>query len=271
MTLCVLVSVALPLTACAPLEDFLRDSARSGVPQSPVPVVDQVDRDDPFGGTEAEGYAEGFDAPEAASISDYPSDRVQEAYDITRDHLEAVYLEPDAVFGEDNSAFTALLTSQALDWYLEHHGHEDPELDSRGVAFNLAPGTAEPVGDVVKVDGRMWAETARDETGWDYLAVHTEYTIVHPVSRPGSSASVRLVTSHYGEMSFYDPGDGTWEAFPNWWRVVGPTHCLMDEYTFTPAYPDEEQRGERVRGAPENAYDLDNARDQEECGAIRET
>ncbi|USY22524.1 hypothetical protein NE857_13465 [Nocardiopsis exhalans] len=271
MTVCAAVSAVLALTACAPVEDFLSDAAWSGVPQNPVPVVDQVDRDDPFGGTRAEDYAEGFEAPEAASIGGHPADRVQEAYETTRDFLEAVYLEPDAVFDEDNSAFTALLTGQALDWYLEYHGHEDPELDSRGVPFNLAPGTAEPIGDVVKVDGRMWAETARDENGWDYLAVHTEYTIVHPVSRPDGSASVRLVTSHYGEVAFYDPGDGTWEAFPNWWRFVGPAHCLAEEHTFTPAYPDEGQRGERARGVPEDAYDLDNARDQEDCGAIRDT
>ncbi|GAB3736164.1 hypothetical protein [Nocardiopsis nanhaiensis] len=274
LTLCAALTTTLALTACAPVEDLLGEAASSTAERLSEPEVDQVDRDDPFAGTEADDYAEDFETPEAASVGEvgeYPGDRVQEAYDMTAEYLEAVYLEHDAVFDEDNSEFTALLTEQALDWYLEHHGHEDPDLDSRHVPFNLAPNTAEPIGDVVKVDGSMWAETDRDELGQDYLAVHTEYTIVHPVARPGASASVRLVTSHYGEVSFYDPGDGTWEAFPNWWRAVGPTHCLLDEHTFAPAYADEEQQGEDVGGAPDDAYDLESARDEEECSAIRDT
>ncbi|MGW5880302.1 hypothetical protein ACWFMI_27530 [Nocardiopsis terrae] len=275
LALCTAVSAALTLTACAPLQEFLDEAAPTPLSEVSVPLVDRVDRDDPFGGTEAEDYAEGFEVPEASAVGPYPSGRVQEAYETTRDFMEAVYLDRDAVFGEDNSAFTALLTDQSLAWYMEHHGHEDPELDTRSIPFNLAPGTAEPIGDVVKVDGRMRAEEADDEYGQDYLAVRTEYTIVHPVARPGEPVSVRLVTSHYGEVSFYDNGDGTWEVFPNWWRFVGPTHCLLDEHTFTPAYPDEEPRGERPRGVPDDPYDLEDgpAADgaENECGAIRDT
>lgn len=270
--LCGAVSAMMFLTACAPLQDLLNETVPDTASSTPVPEFDQVDRDDPFGGTEAEDYAEGFDPPEASAVGPYDEQRVQEAYETTQDFLEAVYLEQEAVFDEDNSVFTSLLTGQALDWYLEHHRHEDFELDSRHTPFNLTPGTAEPIGDVVKVNGDMWAAEAQEESGWEYLAVHTEYTIVHPIARPGEPVSVRLVTSHYGEVSFFDLGDGTWEVFPNWIRSVGPTHCLMDEHTFTPAYPDERPRGDRPKGMPEDAYDLENARgDEWGCGAIQDT
>ncbi|WP_017599898.1 hypothetical protein [Nocardiopsis lucentensis] len=275
--LCVTLAAALTLTACAPVEQLLEDLADDALEQNGIVILDEVDRDDPFGGTEAEGYAEGFDVPgEIDAVGPYPQARVREAYELTRELMEAVYLNQDAVFDEDNSEFTALLTPQSLDWYLENHGHEDPEIDTRYIPFNLTPGTAEPIGDVVKVDGRMWAEEASDPNGLDYLAVRTEYTIVHPVARPGDPASVRLVTSHLGEVSFYDMGDGTWELWPYWTRSVGPAHCL-DQHTWTPAYPDELPRGDRPEGRPEDPYDLDNARedaadpDGGECGAIKGT
>ncbi|MEV2275353.1 hypothetical protein AB0I72_07185 [Nocardiopsis sp. NPDC049922] len=277
---------ALTLTACAPFDGVLRDSVEDvlhDVATDTAPIVptldfDQVDRDDPFGGTDAEDYAEGFDLPdEVAAVGPYPTGRVREAYETAQDLLEAVYLNQDAVFDEDNSEFTSLLTGQALDWYLENHGNEDPLLDTRHIPFNLTPGTAEPIGDVVKVNGAMWAEEAVDEYGFDYLAVRTEYTIVHPIARPGDPVSVRLVTSHLGEVSFYDRGDGTWDVWPFWTRSAGPIHCLSDQHTLTPAYPDELPRGERPKGRPEDAYDLDNARDdlesadEGECGTIQET
>ncbi|WP_262391602.1 hypothetical protein [Nocardiopsis sp. CNR-923] len=193
---------ALTLTACARLDGVQWDSVGDvlhDVATDTVPIVDfdQVDRDDPFGGTDAEDYAEGFDLPdEVSAVGPYSAGRVREAYETVQDLLEAVYLNQDAVFDEDNSEFTSLLTGQALDWYLENHGNEDPRLDTRHIPFNLTPGTADPIGDVVKVNGRMRAEEAVDEYGLDYLAVRTEYTIVHPIARPGDPVSVRLVTSH---------------------------------------------------------------------------
>ncbi|MFL1432604.1 MULTISPECIES: hypothetical protein [unclassified Nocardiopsis] len=270
---CAVLVAAAALTGCgAPAEQLLNDVVRdvTGFPLS----FDEVDRDDPFGGTEAEDYGEGFVVPEAAGIAGYPADRVQEAYDATGELLEAVYLDRAAVFEGDDMRFRSLLRGQAADWYQEYAGHEDPLMDSRNVLFRLTPGSAEPIGDVVKVDGRMWAEAAEDERGWEYLAVRTEYTIVHPVARPGEKVSVRLVTSHYGEVSFYGRGEGPLTAMPNWWRSVGPVHCLNDQVTFTPAYADEMPKGEKPRGFIEDdPYDIEAGRDMEEsdCGAIRGT
>lgn len=264
------VLVALALTGCAPLQDTLDRFAHSTLTGDPMDSYDQVDRDDPFAGSPAEDYGEGFDIPEAESVGAFTEEQVAQAYTVTQDLLEAVYLNQDAVFGEDNSEFTDLLSGQALEWYLDNLGNEDFELNSRHLTFNLTPGTAEPVGDAVRVDGRMRAEEARDDQGWDYLAVHTEYTIVHPVARPGKPVSVRLVTSHFGEVAFYDLGDGALEAWPRWWRSAGPVHCL-EEFTFTPAYPDEFPEGEQPEGAPQDAYDLEDFRGQEECESIGDT
>ncbi|MFV2196686.1 hypothetical protein [Nocardiopsis sp. LOL_012] len=277
-TACAALCAALTLTACAPVGPLLETLVPdAGAPASttdpdPVPLADYdlVDRDDPFGGTEAEDYAEDFGVPEAQAVGPYSEQRVREAYLITEDFLEAVYLDQDSVFGQDDSAFTSLLGERYLDWYEENLGHEDPAQDSAGVLFHLTPGTAEPIGDVVKVNGRMWAEQAQDPYGTDYLAVRTEYTVVHPVARPGELVSVRLVTSHYGEVGFYDLG-GTWDPWPGWWSASGPAHCL-EEATVTPAYPDEWPRGDKPQGPARDPYALEELDpEDEECGTIQET
>ncbi|OOC54240.1 MULTISPECIES: hypothetical protein [Nocardiopsis] len=267
---CAAVLLTLTLTGCVSLEDLDR-YAQSVVTGVPMDSFDQVDRDAPFAGSPAEDYGEGFDTPEAASAGSFTEEQVAQAYSRTQDLMEAVYLDQDAVFGGDNSEFTVLLSGQSLKWYMSNLDNEEFDLNSRHVPFNLTPGTAEPVGDVVKVDGAMRAEAARDDRGQDYLAVHTEYTIVHPVARPGEPVSVRLVTTHHGEVSFYDVGGGALEAWPNWWRFVGPVHCV-EEYTFTPAYPDEFPEGERPKGVPEDAYDRESTEEpDEECSAIGQT
>ncbi|GAA0991634.1 hypothetical protein [Nocardiopsis tropica] len=260
----------LTATGCAQVQDALEWFVSPAPTVSGLGSYDEVDRDDPFGGTPAEDYAEGFEPPPAEPVGSFSAAQVEEAYGLTQDLLDAVYLNPDAVFDEDNSEFTGLLGEQALKWYMNHLGHENGDLDSRHVVFNLAPGTAEPIGDVVKVDGRMWAEES-SEGGPDHLAVNTEYTIVHPVARPGDPVSVRLVTTHYGEVSFFDTGDGALEAWPNWWRGTGPAHCV-DGYNVVPAYPDELAEGEQPRGPVEDAYDLEAHRDGDDgCAAIRGT
>jgi hypothetical protein len=264
--------LALALSGCAPLQEGLHRLAADAAAQDPVPVQDhdRVDRDAPFAGSPAEDYAEGFETPEAEPVGSFGEEQVARAYATARDLLEAVYLNEDAVFDGDNSEFNALLSGQALEWYLDGLGHEDPERDTRHVPFNLSPGTAEPIGGVVKVNGWMRAEGARDEQGWDYLAVRTEYTVVHPVARPGDPVSVRLVTSHHGEVGFYDVGGGALEAWPRWWRSVAPAHCL-EQHAFTPAFPDEFPEGERPKGVPQDPYDLEEAGDARECGAVQDT
>ncbi|MFD6949056.1 hypothetical protein A6A08_06775 [Nocardiopsis sp. TSRI0078] len=266
---CAAALLTLTLTGCVSLEDLDR-YAQSVVTGVPMDSFDQVDRDAPFAGSPAEDYGEGFDVPEAEPAGSFTEEQVAQAYSLTQDLLEAVYLNQDAVFDGDNSEFTALLSGQALKWYLDNFDSEDFELSSRHVTFNITPGTAEPIGDVVKVDGAMYAEAARDEHGQDYLAVHTEYTIVHPVARPGEPVSVRLVTSHFGEVSLYDVGGEALEAWPNWWSSTGPVHCV-EEYTLTPAYPDEFPEGEEPRGVPKDAYDREEFENQEECEAIGQT
>ncbi|WP_304455362.1 hypothetical protein [Nocardiopsis sp. YSL2] len=263
----------LALTGCAQVleqtDRFLREEAEQIV--GPV-TFDQVDPDAPFAGSPAADYGVGFDTPEPAAQGDFTAEQVEWAHDRTRLLLEAVYLDTDAVFDEDNSEFTGLLTGQSLEWYLDHLGHEDPELDSRGIPFNLTPGTAELIGDEIRVDGRMWAEASQDPNGQDYLAVRTEYVVVYPIARPGDPVSVRLVVTHLGEVAFYDLGDGTLEAWPHWYRGAAPVHCLPDARMFTPAYPDERPDGERPRGlTQDDAYDLEDTRDRDGCGAVKDT
>lgn len=259
------------LVGCAPVQDFLDRSVPDLESVSQLNPADRVDRDDPFAGSPAEDYGEGFPVPEAEAVGSFTREQVEWSYAHTQELLEAVYLNQDAVFDEDNSELTGLLTGQALEWYLDNLGNEDFELNSRHLPFNLTPGTAEPIGDEVRVDGWMRAEAARDDQGWDYLSVVTEYTIVHPVARPGGHpVSTRLVTSHFGEVGFYEAGGQELEAVPMWARFVAPVHCL-EEYTFTPLYEDEQPRGERPRGLREDPYEMENTEAPDSCGAVKDT
>ncbi|GAB2503760.1 hypothetical protein [Nocardiopsis aegyptia] len=259
----------LTLTGCAQvLEQADRFLLETGGPIFGAVDFDEVDRDDPFAGSPAADYGVEFETPEPAAQGDFTTEQVEWAQDRARLLLETVYLDTDAVFHEDNSEFTGLLTGQSREWYMDNLGHEDPALDSRNLPFNLTPGTAELIGDEIRVDGRMWAEAARDDYDQDYLAVHTEYVVVYPVARPGDPVSTRLVVTHLGEVSFYDLGDGTLEAWPNWYRGVAPAHCLEDEFMFTPAYADERPEGEQPRGRQQDAYDLEDTREQDGCGSV---
>ncbi|WP_249188350.1 hypothetical protein [Nocardiopsis sp. MG754419] len=120
------------------------------------------------------------------------------------------------------------------------------------------------------MDGEMRVEEATDEYGLDYLSVVTEFTIVQPVARPGRPVSTRMVVSHLGEVGFFDTGGERWEAWPLWERAVAPAHCVEGHY-FTPFFGDEAPEGERPKGPELDAYDLDDARDMEECGAVGDT
>ncbi|RKS08212.1 hypothetical protein DFP74_3907 [Nocardiopsis sp. Huas11] len=262
----------LALTGCAQVLDQVDRFARQEADQILGTVtLDEVDRDDPFAGSPAADFGVGFDTPEPAAEGDFTAEQVEWALDRTRLLLETVYLDTDAVFDEDNSEFTGLLTGESLAWYMDHLGHEDPELDSRHLPFNLTAGTAELIGDEIRVDGRMWTETDRDPSGWDYLAVRTEYVVVYPIARPGKPVSTRMVVTHLGEVGFYDLGDGTLEAWPNWHRAVAPVHCLPDQFTFTPAFPGDLPEGDRPEGRVQDAYDLEAAREQDDCGTVRGT
>lgn len=266
------ILLVLGLTGCAIAQDTLDGLARYyGVPADPLAPYEQLDRDDPFAGSPAEEYGEGYpDLPEAAAVGPYSADQVADSYERTQDLLNAVYLNQDAVFGADNSAFVELLEGQALDWYLEELTNPDPDLNSRHLTYNLTVDTAEPIGDEVRVDGEMWAEEAVDEYGLDYLSVATEFTVVHPVARPGEKVSTRMVVSHFGEVAFFDTGADELEAWPLWHRAVAPAHCL-DEYTFTPDYGDGLPEGDRPKGLPQDAYDLEQAREMGDCGAVGDT
>lgn len=267
------VLLALTLTGCAIMQDTLEDLADSAsVPTESLDPYEEVDRDDPFAGSPAEDYGVGFpDLPEAEAVGHYSADQVADAYARTQEFLDAVYLNQDAVFKEDNSAFVELLEGQALDWYLDDLTNPDYELNSRHVTYNLTPNTAEPIGDQVRVDGRMWAQESTDEYDQDYLSVVTEFTIVHPVARPGEKVSTRMVVSHLGDVGFYDLGTEELLAWPMWYRVVAPVHCLEDQYTFTPSFGDELSEGKRPEGVKQDAYDLEDAREVEECGSVKGT
>ena len=267
------VLLTLTLTGCALVPDTLEDLAGSAsAPSDSLNPYDEVDRDAPFAGSPAEEYGVGFpDPPEAEAVGPYDADQVADAYERTQEFLDATYLNQDAVFKEDNGAFVELLEGQALDWYLEEFDNPDPELNARSLNYNLTPGTAEPIGDQVRVNGRMWAQESTDEYDQDYLSVTTEFTIVHPVARPGEPVSTRIVVSHLGEVAFYDVGTDELEAWPAWYRAVAPAHCLEDQITFTPAFGDELPEGERPKGGKQDAYDLEDAREMDECVSVKGT
>ncbi|WP_249188351.1 hypothetical protein [Nocardiopsis sp. MG754419] len=111
------ILLALCLTGCASPQDTLAGGAdASVVPTIPEHPFEEVDREDPFAGSPAEGFGTEFVVPEATEVSSCTSAQVAEAYDRTREFLEVTYLDQDAVLGEDDSAFVALLEGQALDW-----------------------------------------------------------------------------------------------------------------------------------------------------------
>ncbi|MEU6409522.1 hypothetical protein [Microbispora sp. NPDC046933] len=232
--------------------------ARPGPVLTPIPdgeegLFDHGPVPAPFAGTPAVDYADGEQGlamPAARALGGLTEKEIGEALLRVRRLLSAAHLDPATVRGERPEEFIRLLHPRQREEFLSHLDDSGPS-GTRSWLFSLAPGTAEPLGDVVKVSG----ETTISKRSGGGVTIETDYLFVHPVSRPGAPLIMtRVVERHRSEFSAYVK-DGklvVWLAADR--SALFGANCDTDDGFVHPRFPGDPW-GARPSGEPVDPYD----------------
>ncbi|MFE6051184.1 hypothetical protein ACFQ6N_10535 [Kitasatospora sp. NPDC056446] len=177
-----------PSSAHAPVPTVAPETAK---PTTAPPKVDeqQPTVDHPWAGSPAEGWpngAEAFVLPEAQATGVFSTEQVAAQLASVRDYLAAANLDPAVVAGGRPDAALALLEREDQDSARTAVEHPSKEQDPTGRFSRFDPRDAIPVGDVVKVQGRMSFEGDGDKG----VLIHTDFSFVYAL-RPGPEAAKR--------------------------------------------------------------------------------
>lgn len=217
-------------------------------PAQALPVAD------PFAGTPATGYADGEQGlvmPVARALGGLTAEEVGRALRRVRLLLSAAHLDPVAIGGGEPEEFARLLTARQRERFLDHLD-EGGASGTRSWLFSLAPGTAVPVGDVVKVSG----QTSLSKRAGGGVAIEADYLFVHPVSRSGDPLSVvRVVEHHRTAFSAYERDGELVVWLDDDASAVFGADCDADDGFVHPRFPGDTRKA-RATGEPVDPYDL---------------
>ncbi|MFI8827352.1 hypothetical protein [Streptomyces sp. NPDC053431] len=243
---------------------------------------------EPFKGSPALRWADGAAGivpPPAKATGWMSKAQVTTALATAKDFLVASNLDPAVIRGARPQRALGLLDPRQPDLRsdLERAFAEPTDRDDPTMLFSrFSPAEVRPVGEVVKVRGRMSVENGRGEQAGTVL-IRTDYTFVYPIvkARPGSDEVERTIVRRQITFSLADPA--RFEVtqgklgVSEWSSNVGNDDCTrpVDGY-YHPAF-DEDGAGDPA--APEPAgpavdpYDRskDLAQLPQECGTSSRT
>jgi len=203
---------------------------------------------DPFAGSAADQWADGaagIVVPAARPAGGFSRAQVAAAYETTRELLIAANLDGPTLLGGPPTAFARLLVPAQRAVFLA--GLNKGGLTSRGYPVStrswvasFAPGSAELIGDVIKVHGTMSARAARGP-GNAVLAVDVDYLFSYAVEPPHDPTDWTRVMDHvYGTFDFTRSHNGGGALEP-WDRMAitnsGVHGCGTADGYIHPAYP----------------------------------
>ncbi len=229
-----------------------------------VPGTGSAPPADPFVGSEAGTWADGaagITIPAAKPVGNFTAAQVEAAYQSTRKLLIAANLDQQTLRGGAPTAFAGLLIKQQRDTFLAGLNTTGTNkggypLSTRKWVASFAPGSAEFIGNVIKVHGTMSAASAR-EAGGVVLAVKVNYLFAYAVEPPGQPADwMRVIDHQYGSFDFArwdDPGGPLEPADQTIIGNAGITCGTTDGYIH-PAYPSERSAGATQSGPAVNPY-----------------
>ncbi|WP_405084499.1 hypothetical protein [Microbispora sp. NBC_01389] len=237
--------------------------ARPGPVLTPIPDGEEglADLDPapagPFTGTPAAGFADGEEGlvmPPARKLGGLTEDEVGRALLRVRGLLSAAHLDPATVRGGRPDRFAGLLHPRQRKTFLSGLDESGPS-GTRSWVFSLAPGAADPAGDVVKVSGAM---TVGARTGGG-VRIEADYLFVHPVTRPGDSLTVtRVVEHHRSEFAAYREGGRLVVWLDGDRSALFGASCDTGDGFVHPYFPGD-PREARPSGEPVNPYDRASA------------
>lgn len=236
----------------------------SGQPQLGASLPGGAPPADPFATTPAEKWANGelgIVVPAAKPVGNFTAAQVTRAYQTTRRLLIAAHLDRQTLLGGVPTAFANLLTKQQRSDFLG--GLNKKGVDKGGEAVSTRkwvtsffPGSAEFIGNVIKVHGVMSAHTAH-EAGGTVLAIQVNYLFDYAVEPPGDQGDwMRVLAHNFGSFDFAqwdDPG-GPLEPWDQTVNGSAGGQCGVADGYIHPDYPSERTNGPTSSGPAINPY-----------------
>ena len=219
---------------------------------------------DPFAGTPADHWADGaagIVVPAARAHGSFAAAKVHDAEETTQKLLVAAYLDRQTLLGGAPTAFEKLLTNQQRAEFvkdLDSTGvrKDGSSLSTRIMVTSFAPGSANLIGSVIKVQGTMSARAGTDR-GSTVLYISVNYLFVYPLEPPHSPEDWMRVVGHtYGTVEFGDWAQAS-TPFEPWVQVetaqAGVKCSARDGYVH-PDFPNGPPDTVSATGTPVDPY-----------------
>jgi hypothetical protein len=241
----------------------------SAAAASPMGTITPVDLfggppADPFAGTPADGWAggaAGIVTPLARPVGGFTAAQVAAAYAITRKLLIAANLDRQTLLGGPPTAFAKLLTARQRAQFLGGLNNKGVHkggypVSTRKWVASFAPGSAQLIGNVIKVHGAMSARSVT-ESGMAVLAIEVNYVFGYAIERPHHPTDwMRLLDHQYGSIDFA-PWDDPGGALEPWDRTIignAGAQCGTTDGYIHPDYPSDRSVDARESGAVIHPY-----------------
>jgi len=222
---------------------------------------------DPFSGTAADHWANGAAGivpPAAKPVGDFTAKQVAAAYATARRLLIAANLDKQTLLGGPPTALAKLLTTRQRAQFLaglDKTGvnKDGYPLSTRKWVASFAPGSAQLIGNVIKVHGTMSARTVA-ESGTVVLAVEVNYLFVYAIEPPHDPSDwMRVVDHDYGSIDFarWDGSSAPGGALEPWDQTIignAGIQCGTDDGYIHPEYPSDRSIDVRQSGPPISPY-----------------
>ncbi|MGW6613827.1 hypothetical protein ACWGA0_10275 [Streptomyces erythrochromogenes] len=254
-------------------------------PSAPPPSADP-DRptvQDPFRGSPALQWADGaagIEIPEATAVGGVSEEKIAETLRNAKAFLVAANLDPAVLKGERPEAALALLdpkgteASEHLERSLAKPGKDQNPVN---LFTRYDPAEVKPVGEVVKVRGRMWVEAGKEAGQAD---VRLDYSFVYPLVKavPGADQVERTIVRR--EITFTVADPRKWQVTAGRltladYRVdLANSACEVYDGYLHPGFDADPAAGGTPSGPPKDPYDRSRgieAGGQEGCGTVSRT
>ncbi|MEU8432087.1 hypothetical protein AB0F18_04130 [Streptomyces sp. NPDC029216] len=219
---------------------------------------------EPFRGSPAAQWAEGaaaIEVPAAAAVNGVPAGEVAEGLALAKRFLVAANLDPAVLRGERPTAALDLLdpedTERRQDT-AEAYEHPSREHDPLELFTRYDPAELKPVGEVVKVRGRMWVEAGEKPGQAD---VKVDYSFVYPFVKIGGNPEdvARTVVRREATFQLFRGrergGQGRLWLYGAAQDIANSDCGRRDGYLHPRFFSDAQDSGPRASGTPVDPYD----------------
>jgi len=227
-------------SASSPLpEETAAPTTAPGAVDPEIPTLD-----DPFAGSPAKQWADGeagIVVPKAKAVAGQSAAKVDQALKLTKKLLVESNLAPATLRGERPTAALALLDPKQDDVLKRLKtglAKPDKDHDPLSMFSRFDPAEVRPVGDVVKLRGRMTFKAGEHAS----VAVHADYTFVYPVVRTDGTTDVtRTIVRRVLDVELPDPAK--YQVTPGKLTILrydesaGNTSCDVYDGFLHPEFP----------------------------------